>query len=334
MLKILKYKNIPIFVSHFGCPNDCIFCNQKKINGQKRTLEIENCKKIIDDALCYIENTENINIEVAFFGGSFTGIEKERQIEYLSLTKKYIDMGKISGVRISTRPDYIDREILDMLLKYGVTTIELGVQSTDDETLSLNNRGMTFLQTKKAVAMIREYSFMLGLQIMTSMYGSNHEKDIKTALDVVALKPDFVRVYPTVVIEETVLYELYKNKKYIPQSLEETIDLCSKIYDIFIANNIPVIRIGLMASDEINIDKVIGAYHPAFGELVVSRYYYNKLLELIGDTKGDTLIIKWEKKMFSKLAGNKKENINKLKDKYKFKKIKFEESSEFEVDII
>lgn len=329
----LKYKNIPIFVSHFGCPNDCIFCNQKKINGYNGTQELENAKRIIDDSLYYIEN-KNTKIEIAFFGGSFTGIERERQLSYLSLAKGYLDTGKINGIRISTRPDYINSKILDTLLKYGVTTIELGVQSTDDEVLRLNNRGTTFSDTKKAVALIREYNFLLGLQIMTGMYGSSYNKDIKTAIDVADLKPDFVRIYPTMVIEDTVLYDYYKNKKYIPPTLEETLDICSKIYEFYNDYNIQIIRIGLMASDEINTNKVIGAYHPAFGELVISRYYYNKLVELIANKKGETLIIKWKKEMFSKLAGNKKENINKLKNKYKFKKIKFIENAELEVIVL
>jgi histone acetyltransferase (RNA polymerase elongator complex component) len=329
----MAHKNIPIFVSHFGCPNDCIFCNQKRINGQKDTLDIEHCRKIVEDALSFIGD-DNTKIEIAFFGGSFTGIEKERQIEYLSFAKSYLDRGKICGIRISTRPDYIDTEILDLLFEYGVTTIELGVQSTDDEVLRLNNRGMTFLDTKNAIHLIRNYNFVLGLQIMTGLYGSDFNKDIKTAIDVVSLKPDFVRIYPTVVIEETVLHSLYTSGKYKLQSLEETVALCSEVYRIFSEKNIPIIRIGLMASDEINSERVIGAYHPAFGELIIGRYYYSKLEKLIGDKKGETLIIRWKKEMFSKLAGNKKENINKLRETYKFKKIKFEESIEFEVNII
>jgi histone acetyltransferase (RNA polymerase elongator complex component) len=329
----LKYKNIPIFVSHFGCPNDCIFCNQKKINGYNGIQELENAKRIIDDSLQYIEN-KNTKIEIAFFGGSFTSIEKDRQLGYLSLAKLYLDIGKINGIRISTRPDYINTATLDTLLKYGVTTIELGVQSTDDEVLRLNNRGTTFSDTKKAVALIREYNFSLGLQIMTGMYGSSYNKDIKTAIDVSHLKPDFVRIYPTMVIEDTVLYDYYKNKKYPTPTLEETLDICSKIYKIYNDANIQIIRIGLMASDEINTNKVIGAYHPAFGELVISRYYFNKLVELIANKKGETLIIKWKKEMFSKLAGHKKENINKLKNKYNFKNVKFKENTELEVTVL
>ena len=329
----MVHKNIPIFVSHSGCPNDCIFCNQKKISGQHQALDIEHCKKVIEDAL-ECSGQHNTQIEIAFFGGSFTGIEKKRQIEYLGLAKNYLDTGGICGIRISTRPDYIDKEILDLLLAYGVTAIELGVQSTDDQVLALNNRGMTFADTENAVALIRTYNFALGLQMMTGMYGSDNQKDIRTAVDIVGLKPDFVRIYPTVVIGETVLYDLYQSGAYKLQSLEETVALCSEIYRIFIGKNIPVIRIGLMASEQINQDKVIGAYHPAFGELIIGRYYYGKLEQLIADQKGETLIIKWKKEMFSKLAGNKKENINQLKAKYKFRNIKFRESAELGVDVI
>ena len=323
----MRVKNIPVFVSHFGCPNDCIFCNQKKINGVENPREISDTAKIIEDALKYAENTDKI--EIAFFGGSFTGIDIKRQEEYLKLANSYG-----VGIRLSTRPDYINDSILSFLKKYNVTTIELGVQSMVSEVLSLNERRMTASDTINAVSLIRKYDFSLGIQMMTSMYGSTAEYDLFTAKEIIKLSPDFVRIYPTVVIGDTKLYELYKAGKYKTKTLSETVDICAQIYKLFCEADIPVIRLGLMSSDEIRSDKVIGAYHEAFGELVMSKYYYEIISEMIGDKKGKTLIIKAPEALKSKIIGHKKENY--VNFKKQFENIKYIEnigSSELEVEV-
>jgi len=320
----MKVKNIPIFVSHFGCPNDCIFCNQKKISGVHSPCEISDAKKIIEDALKYTSPTDKI--EIAFFGGSFTGIDINRQEEYLKLASGYN-----VGIRLSTRPDYINDKILSLLEKYKVTTIELGVQSMIDDILKLNERGMMVFDTINAVEKIRSRGFSLGIQMMTSMYGSKNEDDIFTAGEIIKLKPDFVRIYPTVVIGDTKLYELYLEGKYKTKELAETVSICAQIYKLFCEANIPVIRLGLMSSEEIRSDKVIGAYHEAFGELVMTRYYYDKISGMIENRTGEILMIKAPLTLKSKIIGHKKENF--IKFKQKFKRVEYIASNELEVEV-
>ncbi len=324
MFEKVKKKNIPIFVAHEGCPNDCVFCNQVKISGKKDEINPDKIKEIIEASLLYCDYK---NTEIAFFGGSFTGICEETMLKYLKIAKYYVDKYGLFGIRLSTRPDYINEHILDILKNYGVKTIELGVQSMNDDVLLKNNRGMTKENTKKACRLINEYGFSLGVQLMTSMYGSDKETDIQTAREVIALSPDFVRIYPTVVIEGTKLYEFYKNGLYQTRTLEETVDICVEMLEIFSEKNIPVIRIGLMTNEDINCKKVIGAYHPAFGELVFSKLYFNKICKTIEeknpDLKDKILIIKAPKELISKISGHKKQNIEKLKNIYKLKDIHF-----------
>lgn len=327
-----KKKNIPIFVAHKGCPNDCIFCNQVKISGAKDEPNEENTKRIIEDSLKFADCK---NTQIAFFGGSFTGIAEDAMISYLKTAKYYCDKYKLDGIRLSTRPDYINEHILDILNVYGVKTIELGVQSMCDDVLTLNNRGMCVEDTKKACCLIKSYGFELGVQLMASMYGSDEKKDIFSAYEAVKLKPDFVRLYPTVVIKGTKLYEFYQKGIYKTRTLEETVNICCEMYEIFERSNIPVIRIGLMTNEDINTDKVIGAYHPAFGELVLGKYYFNKICETI-DAKNENyenkiMVIFAPKEKVSKICGHKRENIEKLKEKYKIKDIKFKYNDKIDI---
>jgi histone acetyltransferase (RNA polymerase elongator complex component) len=332
-------------VSHSGCPNKCVFCNQKKINGVSEALEIDECKKIIDEALEYINKKSPARasgerperVEIAFFGGSFTGIEEKRQTAYLELAAEYLYKKLVSGIRLSTRADYIDDNVLTRLKKYGVTTVELGIQSMNERILALNGRGMSVIDTVRAAVKIKEYGFKFGAQMMTAMYGSDDRTDIYSAREIIKLEPDFARIYPTVVIPDTELYELYKSGKYKVKTLEETVDLCAVIYEMFQNANIPVIRLGLMASDEINSKSAIGAYHEAFGELVMSKCYYNKIMAMIdGKTGGclnirSCLIIKAPREKMSQIYGHKKENLIKLKKI--FREVIFENNAEFEIII-
>lgn len=328
----IRKKNIPIFVAHKGCPNDCIFCNQVKISGAKDEIDEEKIKEIIENSLKYADFK---NTQIAFFGGSFTGITEDTMISYLSIAKSYCDAYGLDGIRLSTRPDYINEHILDILKKYNVKTIELGVQSMCDKVLTFNNRGMCVEDTKRACKLIKEYGFELGVQLMTSMYGSSSQMDIFTAYEAVKLKPDFVRIYPTVVISGTKLHEFYEKNIYKTKSLDETVGVCCEMYEIFEKNNIKVIRIGLMTNEDINCESVIGAYHPAFGELVMSKYYFNKICEIINSKHRDfsekILLIYAPKELVSKISGHKKINIGKLKEKYDLKDIKFRYSKNLDV---
>lgn len=312
--------NIPIFVSHQGCPNDCIFCNQKKITGVYKKEKYEEIKEKISTYLNSAD--ENSEIEISFFGGSFTGIDIEEQNMYLSIAGLFLNDKRVKGIRISTRPDYITYEILDNLSKKGVTTIELGVQSMSDEVLSLNKRGLKSIDTVNAVKKIKEYNFNLGLQMMVGMYGSDELTDIFTCEEIIKLKPDFVRIYPTVVIKDTELFDLYSCKVYKPYSLEKAVEISAKLLLKFEKAEINVIRIGLMAGEDINEKNVYGPYHSSFRELVESYIYFNKIQKQISNINSKNIVITCNKKLTSKIVGNKKQNIIKLTEEFKLNSLK------------
>ncbi len=313
-------KNIPIFVTHYGCPNQCVFCNQKKISGYSHAMDHEQCEKILEEASRKGYSPENT--EIAFFGGSFTGIPMAEQMKYLEIAGRY--RSSFGGIRLSTRPDYINSSILESLREYGVTTIELGVQSMVDRVLSDNQRGMCAEDTKRAVALIRTYGFSLGLQMMTSMYGSSLADDIYTVEEIIRLRPDFVRIYPTVVLEDTKLYHLYREGKYHILPLEECISHVAGIYEMFVSHHIPVIRVGLMASEEISPTKVIGSYHEAFGELVQGEVFFHRLTDFLSnkDTVGKMLEISCHPRYVSQIIGHQKRNVKRLKNRFSLVDVK------------
>ena len=309
----MRHFNIPFFVPHKGCPNDCVFCNQKKITGVSENENFEETERIIEEHLSTMERP--YYAEIAFFGGSFTGIEPDLQKRYLEIAKKYVDLGKVDGIRLSTRPDYISTEILEMLKSCGVTAIELGAQSMDDEVLAKNRRGHTAETTRKATTLLKEYGFETGLQMMTGMYGSDVDKDIFTGMEIAGLMPDTVRIYPTVVLGETALEKLYLSGEYLPPRLEESVEVCAKLHRIFDEKGIRIIRIGLQSTDTIcekgNI--VAGAYHCAFGELVKSRIIRDELEKQV---KNGVKIIEVPEKQLSATIGQKRANIKYFKEKY------------------
>lgn len=310
----MKHYNIPIFVPHVGCPHDCAFCNQKKITGHGTETTPEEADGIIRE---YIKTLpKDGEIQAAFFGGSFTGIPKAQQIKLLETA--YAHMGEISGIRISTRPDYISEDILDMLKRFGVTSVELGVQSMSDDVLTANNRGHTAADVIKAAELLRRYDFELGLQMMTGLYKSTPETDLETGRQIAALAPDTVRIYPTVVLGGTMLARLYDEGKYIPPTLDDTVELCSTLYEMFTEKNIRVIRMGLQSTDTICEKGEIkaGAYHSAFGELVHSRIARRKLEEAAKSAENGVLEVFVPKNMISKTVGNRRENIEYIRKKY------------------
>lgn len=307
----MKHKTIPIFVPHMGCPNDCSFCNQKKITGCDTYITKDDVARQIEDALLTMPGDTDF-IEIGFFGGSFTGIDKKTQIEFLEVAKSYKDKGLVQAIRLSTRPDYIDDEILTNLKKHGVTTIELGAQSMDDEVLALNHRGHKSSDTIRASRMIKDYGFCLGLQMMTGLYGDTDEKCKETLEKIISLHPDCVRIYPTLVLSGTHLGKLYETGEYKPQTLEEAVSLCADLKERLDSENIKIIRLGLMSSDNINPDSdvIAGPYHPSFGELVQSEIYFKRILKEI-DADADVLV---NERDISAFLGNKKKNIQKLKE--------------------
>ena len=307
----MKNYNIPIFVPHRGCPFDCVFCNQKHITGQTTDVDEADVKNTIEEYLTTLPK-ENAFIEAAFFGGSFTGIDIDIQRKLLAAAHEYVKTGNIRGIRISTRPDYISEEILNMLMEYGVTTIELGVQSMDDAVLKCASRGHTSQQVRDAAALIRKYPIRLGLQMMTHLPGDTDEKSIETASRIIELAPDMVRIYPTLVIKDTYLEKMYKNGEYTPHTVDEAVNLCKQLLPMFDAAGIPVIRVALAVTEEISPDGsvVAGPFHSAFRELVESAVYFDKLLEAASN---GAECIGVNSREVSKAVGNRKCNIEKLK---------------------
>ena len=314
---------IPIFVPHLGCPNDCIFCNQKSISGQKKNMTKDEAKRIIEDYLKSIKN-EDAQIEIAFFGGSFTAIEKEKQEELLELAYEYVKTGKVESIRISTRPDCIDKETLKRLKNYKVKTIELGVQSANDYILKMSNRGHTFEDVKKASKLIRRYGFQLGHQMMVGLPESTKIDEINTAKALIKLKPKMVRIYPVLVVKNTKLEEQYKNGEYQPLPLAQAVETCKELVSMFVKKKIDVIRVGLQNTDEIaspeekNSEVVAGPYHPAFRQLVESGLWYDAIVAKIKklNVKVKEVEVTVNPADSNNVIGHKKENVLKLKDTY------------------
>lgn len=303
----MKKGNISIFVPHIGCPHKCSFCNQNTITGQQSAPRPSDVEDAVKTAL----QREDYEYEIAFFGGSFTAIEREYMLSLLEAAKPFIDGKRVKGIRCSTRPDFIDDEILTLLKCYGVTAIELGAQSMDDDVLKKNMRGHTSDDVRRASRLIKSRGIELGLQMMTGLYGSSAEKDIYTAREIIKLSPKTVRIYPTVVLQNTYLGTLYKSGEYVTDTLDETVSLCARLIPMFAENDIKIIRLGLHASEDIKKSILAGGYHESLGELVQSEIMLQKILNYAA---GDyTVYI--NQKSISKLIGNKKRNMSVLKNK-------------------
>ena len=314
---------IPIFVPHLGCPNDCIFCNQKSISGQKKNITKEEARKQIDEFLENLKDKKE-DKEIAFFGGSFTGIEEEKQNELLELANEYIRDGKVKSIRISTRPDYIDKKILKRLKKYKVKTIELGVQSANDYILKRAGRGHTFEDVKKVSKLIRRYGFTLGHQMMVGLPESTRKDEINTAKELIKLKPKIVRIYPVLIVKGTELEKEYKEGKYKPLSVVQAVETCKELLRMFAEKKIEIIRVGLQNTDEISdpqnakSEVVDGPYHPAFRQLVESSLWCDSIIDKIKklNVKVKEVEVTVNPIDANNVIGHKKENIKKLKEIY------------------
>jgi len=282
-----RHINIPIFIPHLGCPNQCVFCNQKKISGHS-CFDRTAVRGEIEAAVATTD--ADSEAEIAFFGGSFTGIDRDDMVYLLSLAKEYIDGGKVTAIRLSTRPDYIDDEILTILQKYGVTDIELGLQSLNDDVLAASKRGHTAEQARNACRLIHTYGFSLVGQMMIGLPHSTVKDECETAAEIASLC-DAARIYPTVVFYDTELCDMTENGDYTPLSMTEAVWRSTAVLEIFVEKHIPVIRLGLCAADNLFLPHTIagGAYHSAFGELCAGEYYRRLIvreLEKIGDRNG------------------------------------------------
>lgn len=311
----MKHINVALFVPDEGCPHRCSFCNQKTISGKTEKPTASDVKTAAETALAGKYDCQSG--EIAFFGGSFTAIEREYMLSLLEAAKPYIDSGSFKGIRISTRPDCIDEEILSLLRQYGVTAIEIGCQSMSDRVLSLNDRGHTAKDVENAARLIKHFGFDLGVQMMTGLYGDDDETAVETAKKLIALQPDTARIYPTVVLEGTRLCELYKSGAYRAQTLEEAVTLCSRLVRLFEESGIPVIRLGLHSGGSVTDGYVAGAYHPAFRQLVNSRIYRDALLETLKrqGISGGEITVSVAPRYLSDLIGQKRSNITTLEEK-------------------
>ncbi len=314
---------IPIFVPHLGCPNDCIFCNQKSISGQKSNMTKEKAKEIIENYLKSIDK-ENAQIEIAFFGESFTAIEEERQEGLLQVASEFVKSGQVSSIRVSTRPDAIDKNILKRLKKYKVKTIELGVQSSNNYILKRINRGHTFEDVKRAAKLIRWNGFRLGVQMMVGLPESTTIDEINTAKELIKLKPKMVRIYPVLVIKNTPLEKELEKGTYKPLTVVQAVEVCKEIVRLFHDKNIDIIRIGLQPTDEISepgsekSEVVAGPYHPAFRQLVESAMWYDAIVEKIKrlNVKVKEVEVTVNPVDANNVIGHKKENVKNLKELY------------------
>lgn len=279
----MRHINIPIFIPHVGCPFTCIFCNQRRIASQAKPLPPSRISELVDRHLATIP--PGSLIEIAFFGGSFTMMDLHLQEAYLKQVSPYLQKGLVNGLRVSTRPDGIDVDILEMLKYWGINTVELGIQSFDDQVLTAAGRGTTAKEAVAACALLKEYGFKLGIQLMVGLPGDNHEKDLESTLTTIRLMADMVRIYPTLVIAGTELAERWQKGLYRELTLEEAINIVADMLLMFQYVNIPVIRLGLQPTQDLQCAETLlaGPYHPAFGELVEQRIFYLQARQLLMD---------------------------------------------------
>lgn len=322
-----RHVNIPVFIPHLGCPNDCIFCNQRSISG-KRSFDADAVKDEISTALATVGGCD---AEIAFFGGSFTGIDRGLMIYLLETAEEFVRDGRVSSIRLSTRPDYISPEILDILSRYTVKTVELGIQSMDDKVLAAAKRGHTVYDSENACRLVKQYGFSLIGQMMTGLPCSTPESEIMTAERICALSADGARIYPTMVFHGTELEKMTLDGRYVPPVIDDAVSRTAGALGVFVSHRVPVIRIGLHSGETLYAEDGIafGAYHPAMGELVEGELYYRaecRALEEISETTvGKKALFVIPTCDTSKAAGQKKRNSARLRERYGLSAVKFRE---------
>ena len=322
----MRHVNIPIFIPHLGCPNQCVFCNQRSISGVD-SFKADDVTCIIDNALSTIES--DAEVEIAFFGGSFTGIDRNLMISLLEIGHSYILKGRVHSLRCSTRPDYINEEIISILKKYGVKTVELGLQSSSDKVLSITKRGHNFDAEKQSCKLIVDSGMNLVGQMMIGLPMSDLASEIECAKFIIDSGAVGARIYPTVVFRDTELYDMSINGSYKPLTVDEAVKRSAKILDLFVEHGVEVIRIGLQSGDGLSDTNKYysGPNHPALGELVISELYYNRIQKLIEEnisSKEKSIIIYIPRGAMSKAVGQNKRNKNRLLKS--FNSVRFVES--------
>lgn len=308
----MKQTNLSIFIPHVGCPHMCSFCDQRSISGEQSAPTAEQVKTVIEEQAAHLAD-RGTTAEIAFFGGSFTAIPRDYMLGLLDAAKAAVERFPCyTGIRCSTRPDRIDEEIVDILRHYGVTAVELGAQSMSGEVLSANDRGHTAEDVRRASALIKQSGIELGLQMMTGLYKDTPERCLETADEFIKLLPATVRIYPTVILKNTRLGELFERGEYRSFSFDETIDLCAELLRKFTENGVRVIRLGLHASPDVERGMLGGVYHPALREIVESRIFLNDMKSRLAELGKGRHIIYTDPKNLSKAKGQKKCNVKAL----------------------
>ena len=318
----MRHVNIPIFIPHLGCPNQCIFCNQRYISGTVCFDELK-VKETIDNIVNQLDNESEC--EIAFFGGSFTGLNRNLMIRLLDLAQSYVDSNKVVGIRMSTRPDYISREILDILQNYSITYVELGIQSMNDDVLLHLKRGHTVKDTIVATELLNEYKIGFVGQMMIGLPSATAGDEIYCAEQICRLGAKGARIYPTLVFKMTDLEKMTNSGEYIPLSVDEAVERSAAVLNVFVSNGVPCIRIGLCDSDNLhsNDSFVSGPNEPSIGEMVKSRLYLNMIIAELNKFNGafELVIINCRKGLMSQIVGHKRTNIETIKERFKVKKV-------------
>lgn len=329
--------NIPIFIPHLGCPNQCIFCNQRYISG---TIEFD--ESIVEKEILKVLSTVRASdeCEIAFFGGSFTGIDRNLMIRLLDIAQKYVNNNKVSGIRMSTRPDYINEEIIRILKRYTVSAVELGIQSMNDDVLKYLKRGHTVNDTKNATKLLRENGFSFVGQMMIGLPGSTAVDETECAKQICEMGALGARIYPTLVFKMTELEGMTDNGEYKPLSVDEAVSRCADVLEIFNENGVECIRIGLCESENLHSDTtfICGPNHPSIGEMVKSELFFRIINKKLSNRKleNKNIIIFCSGGRVSQIVGNKKRNLIYFKEHYGIKSVKILEKSEligYEIEI-
>lgn len=308
----MKQTNLSIFIPHLGCPNMCSFCDQRSITGERSAPTAAQVRALVEEQAARLSE-RGMTAEIAFFGGSFTAIPRGYMLELLDAAGAAVrEFPCYTGIRCSTRPDCIDDEIADILKSRGVTSVELGAQSMSDEVLRANMRGHTAEDVRRAAETVKRYGIELGLQMMTGLYKDTPARCLETADEFIRLAPKTVRIYPTVILKNTRLGELYESGEYTSFGFDETVELCAELLKKFRENDIRVIRLGLHASPEVERGMLGGVYHPALRELAESRIFLGDMKRLLGQREKGAYHVYTDKRNLSKVIGQNKSNIKAL----------------------
>ena len=309
----MKHKNIAFFIPHLGCPHCCSFCDQRAISGSAAAPTVDSVQKTLEEASAAVRDKENC--EIAFFGGSFTAILQEQMLAYLKAAKLFCGKDGFAGIRVSTRPDAVDEETLRLLKENGVTAVELGAQSMRDSVLLKNGRGHTAQDVRDAARRIKAHGFLLGLQMMVGLPGDTDPEDaLFTARELIRLSPDFVRIYPAVILPHTQMAKWFESGEYIPMAFDTAVSVCAELLRLFAAADIPVIRLGLHDSPDVADKHIGGIYHPAFRELCEAKIWLDRMNALLAQKPKGKYTLSVPSSCISKAVGQHRTNIKKLQE--------------------